>query len=40
MPIVVKVVSDQEFSTWVEAAKKKFASAKSDTLASVVGAAQ
>ena len=40
MPIVVKVVSDQEFSTWVEAAKKKFASAKSDTLASAVGAAQ
>jgi len=33
MPIAVKVVSDQEFSTWVEAAKKKFASAKTDTFA-------
>jgi cytochrome c oxidase subunit 2 len=27
MPIAVRVVSDQEFATWVEAAKKKFASA-------------
>ena len=25
MPIAVRVVSDQEFATWVEAAKKKFA---------------
>lgn len=26
MPIAVRVVSDQEFATWLEAAKKKFAS--------------
>jgi cytochrome c oxidase subunit II len=38
MPIAVKVVTDQEFSTWVEAAKKKFASAKTDTLAQAEGA--
>ncbi len=25
MPIAVRVVSDQEFAAWVEAAKKKFA---------------
>ena len=25
MPIAVRVVSDQEFATWVEGAKKKFA---------------
>jgi cytochrome c oxidase subunit 2 len=40
MPIVVRVVSDQEFSTWVEAAKKKYASAKTDTFASAAGTAQ
>jgi cytochrome c oxidase subunit II len=33
MPIAVKVVSDQEFASWVEAAKKKFASARTDALA-------
>jgi cytochrome c oxidase subunit 2 len=33
MPIAVKVVTDQEFATWVEAAKKKYASAKTDTFA-------
>src|ERR1700756_1466106 len=38
MPIAVKVVTDQEFGTWVEAAKKKFASAKTDTLAQAEGA--
>src|SRR5690606_24716579 len=39
MPIAVRVVSDQEFSTWVEAAKKKFASSGTDTYA-VAQAAQ
>jgi cytochrome c oxidase subunit 2 len=39
MPIAVKVVGDQEFATWVEAAKKKYASAKTDTYASAAGAA-
>ena len=33
MPIAVKVVSDQEFASWVEAAKKKFASARTDAFA-------
>jgi cytochrome c oxidase subunit II len=40
MPIAVKVVEDQEFATWVEAAKKKYASANTDTYASAAGAAQ
>jgi cytochrome c oxidase subunit 2 len=40
MPIAIKVVEDQEFSTWVEAAKKKFASAPSSTYASAAGSAQ
>jgi cytochrome c oxidase subunit 2 len=40
MPIAVRVVSDQEFASWVESAKKKYASAPGDTLASVAGAAQ
>jgi cytochrome c oxidase subunit 2 len=40
MPIAVRVVSDQEFAAWVEAAKKKFASAPGSTFASVAGAAQ
>ena len=39
MPIAVKVVEDQEFATWVEAAKKKYASAKTDTYASASCAA-
>ncbi|MGA7804334.1 cytochrome c oxidase subunit II [Bradyrhizobium sp.] len=38
MPIAVKVVEDQEFATWVDAAKKKYASAKTDTYASAAGA--
>ncbi len=38
MPNAVRVVSDQEFASWVEAAKKKFASAPGSTFAS--GAAQ
>jgi cytochrome c oxidase subunit 2 len=41
MPINVKVVSDQEFATWVEAAKKKYAAAKDSTYASAAeGAAR
>jgi cytochrome c oxidase subunit II len=38
MPIAVRVVSDQEFAEWVEAAKKKFASAPQSTFASAEGA--
>jgi cytochrome c oxidase subunit 2 len=33
MPISVRVVSEQAFSTWLEEAKKKFASAGSNTVA-------
>lgn len=33
MPIAVRVVSDQEFATWLEVAKKKFASSGTDTYA-------
>jgi cytochrome c oxidase subunit 2 len=40
MPIAVRVVSDQEFSAWVETAKKKFASNPANTLASAGAAAQ
>jgi cytochrome c oxidase subunit 2 len=40
MPIVVRVVSDQEFAAWVEDAKKKFASAGNSTYASAADAAQ
>src|SRR6195952_1708016 len=40
MPIAVRVVSDQEFVAWVEAAKKKFASAPANTFASAGAAAQ
>src|SRR5882724_8151006 len=40
MPIVVRVVSDQEFATWVEAAKKKFAAGPANSFASVGAAAQ
>jgi cytochrome c oxidase subunit 2 len=40
MPIVVRVVSDQEFAAWVEDAKKKFASAGTSTYASAADAAQ
>jgi len=45
MPIAVRVVSDQEFATWVEGAKKKFATnpgnsfAAADTFASAGGPA-
>ena len=34
MPIAVKVVSDQEFAAWVEAAKKKYAANPANTFAS------
>ena len=40
MPIAVRVVTDQEFATWVADAKKKFASASTTELASAAGAAQ
>jgi cytochrome c oxidase subunit 2 len=40
MPIAVRVVSDQEFASWVETAKKKFASGGTHTYASAAEAAQ
>src|SRR5438309_7023026 len=40
MPIAIRVVSDQEFASWVETAKKKFASAPSNTYVSAAGVAQ
>jgi cytochrome c oxidase subunit II len=40
MPIVVRVVNDQEFATWVEAAKKKFAASPANSFASTGAAAQ
>lgn len=40
MPIAIRVVSDQEFTAWVEGAKKKFASAPANTYASIEAAAQ
>ena len=40
MPIAVKVVEDQEFASWVETAKKKYASAPASTFASAGGPAQ
>jgi len=40
MPIAVRVVTDQEFTAWVEDAKKKFASAKTNTYASAADVAQ
>jgi cytochrome c oxidase subunit 2 len=39
MPIAVKVVSDQEFAAWVEAAKKKYATNPANTYASAGGQA-
>jgi cytochrome c oxidase subunit II len=39
MPIAVKVVSDQEFAAWVEAAKKKYATNPANTFASAGGQA-
>ena len=40
MPIAVRVVNDQEFASWVEGAKKKFATNPSNSLASAAAAAQ
>ena len=40
MPIAVRVVNDQEFAAWVEAAKKKYASNPANSFASVGAAAQ
>jgi cytochrome c oxidase subunit II len=40
MPIAVRVVNDQEFASWVETAKKKFASGGTSTYASASGPAQ
>ena len=40
MPIAVRVVSDQEFAAWVEAAKKKFATNPANTYAAAGQAAQ
>ena len=34
MPIAVRVVNDQEFAAWVEAAKKKYATNPANTFAS------
>ena len=39
MPIAVKVVTDQEFASWVEAAKKKYATNPANTFASAGGQA-
>jgi cytochrome c oxidase subunit II len=40
MPIAVRVVEDQEFASWVEAAKKKFAANPANSYASAGQAAQ
>ena len=40
MPIAIRVVSDQEFASWVEGAKKKFATNPSNSYASAGQAAQ
>jgi len=40
MPIAVRVVTDQEFATWIEAAKKKYASSRTDSFASAADAAR
>ena len=40
MPIAIRVVSDQEFASWVETAKKKFATNPANSLASAGAAAQ
>ncbi|WP_027581427.1 cytochrome c oxidase subunit II [Bradyrhizobium sp. Ai1a-2] len=40
MPIAVRVVDDQEFASWVDAAKKKFASNPANSYASAGQAAQ
>jgi cytochrome c oxidase subunit 2 len=40
MPIAVRVVNDQEFASWVEGAKKKFAANPANSFASAGAAAQ
>jgi len=40
MPIAIRVVDDQEFASWVEAAKKKYASGGTSTYASAAGPTQ
>src|SRR6266702_517703 len=40
MPIAVRVVNDQEFATWVEGAKKKYATNPANSFASAGAAAQ
>jgi cytochrome c oxidase subunit II len=40
MPIAVRVVNDQEFAAWVEAAKKKYATHPANTFAAAGQAAQ
>ena len=40
MPIAIKVVSDQEFAAWIEAAKKKYATNPANAFASAGQAAQ
>jgi len=40
MPIAVRVVNDQEFASWVEGAKKKYAANPATSLASAGAAAQ
>ena len=40
MPIVVRLVNDQEFATWVDGAKKKYATNPANALASAGAAAQ
>jgi cytochrome c oxidase subunit 2 len=40
MPIAVRVVNDQEFTAWVEGAKKKFAASPANSFASAGAAAQ
>ena len=40
MPIAVRVVNDQEFASWVEGAKKKYASTPANSFASAGSAAQ
>lgn len=40
MPIAIRVVNDQEFASWVETAKKKYASGGTSTFASAAGPTQ
>jgi cytochrome c oxidase subunit 2 len=40
MPIAIRVVTDQDFASWVESAKKKYASGGSSTFASAAGPTQ